>query len=272
MRVLLVDDDEGVRAAMREILELQGYEVVSAANVSQALVQIVSSQFDVLVTDLHMPDPSDGFAVVTAMRHFQPGALTVIISGFPDVDAAMRAISIQADEILAKPIPPREFVEILRKAHFRRPLATRKQTVAAILERNIDTTLQHWLFVVKKTDELLQASLTDEERIRHLPEILGCILNRLSRMSDAESSIIPAPATLFGECRRSQGYSAFMLAQEWRILQSSIFETIQRNLHLADLSLVIPDLILIADEVHAQLNQSINGYFNANANGVDNAV
>jgi YesN/AraC family two-component response regulator len=39
----------------------------------------------VLITDLHMPNPGDGFTVVTAMRHSQPNALTLLVSGYPDV-------------------------------------------------------------------------------------------------------------------------------------------------------------------------------------------
>jgi hypothetical protein len=74
-RVLLVDDDEAVRGMMSVTLERKGFEVVSAASVSEALKVITTESFDVLITDLHMPNPSDGFAVVTAMRHSQPDAL-----------------------------------------------------------------------------------------------------------------------------------------------------------------------------------------------------
>ncbi|MGB8866970.1 MAG: hypothetical protein WCC71_23000, partial [Candidatus Sulfotelmatobacter sp.] len=41
---------------------------------------------------LHMPNPGDGFTVVTAMRHCQPDALTLLVSGYPDVQSAMAAI------------------------------------------------------------------------------------------------------------------------------------------------------------------------------------
>jgi hypothetical protein len=70
-RVLLVDDDEAVRSMMTATLEHKGFEVVPAASVVEALKLISTDSFDVLITDLHMPNPSDGFAVVTAMRHSQ---------------------------------------------------------------------------------------------------------------------------------------------------------------------------------------------------------
>ncbi len=47
-----------------------------------------------------MPNPGDGFSVVTAMRHSQPNALTLLVSGYPDVQNAMAAIVLEADEII----------------------------------------------------------------------------------------------------------------------------------------------------------------------------
>ena len=56
---------------------------------TEALRRIATETFDVLITDLHMPNPSDGFAVVSAMRHSQPDAFTLLVSGYPDVKSAM---------------------------------------------------------------------------------------------------------------------------------------------------------------------------------------
>jgi CheY-like chemotaxis protein len=82
-RVLLGDDDETVRTMMSATLEKKGFEVVPACNVIEALKLITAESFDVLITDLHMPNLSDGFGVVTAMRHTQPDALTLLVSGYP---------------------------------------------------------------------------------------------------------------------------------------------------------------------------------------------
>ncbi len=84
-RLLLVDDDDSVRSMMNELLESNGFEVVAAANVAEAIKCIATTSFDALITDLHMPNPGDGFTVISAMRHSQPKALTVLLSGFPDV-------------------------------------------------------------------------------------------------------------------------------------------------------------------------------------------
>ena len=76
-RVLVVDDDEAVRNMVQEGLRRDGFEVVTAANVSDALRHIATQKFDVLLSDLHMPLPGDGFTLVSAMRHTHPQALTI---------------------------------------------------------------------------------------------------------------------------------------------------------------------------------------------------
>jgi CheY-like chemotaxis protein len=82
-RVLLVDDDEVVLHMLRESLKSKGFEIVAVGGVIDALKCIATATFDVLITDLHMPNAGDGFTVISAMRHTQPAALTMLLSGFP---------------------------------------------------------------------------------------------------------------------------------------------------------------------------------------------
>jgi hypothetical protein len=66
-----------------------------------------------------------------------------------------------------------------------------------------------------------------------------------------------------GRLRYLQGYTPAMLVHESRILQVTLFGTLQDNLSLLDFSLLLPDVMTIADEVDAQLTQSIDSYMNA---------
>ena len=79
-KLLLVDDDELVRETLVAVLEHSEFAVSSAANVNEALKLIGSQTFDVLVSDLHMPGAGDGLTVVSAMRHSNPNAVTLILS------------------------------------------------------------------------------------------------------------------------------------------------------------------------------------------------
>ena len=65
-RVLLADDDEAVRSMLQSVLERDGFEVVATRGVKEALRHIAEENFDVLLSDLHMPHAGDGFIVVSA--------------------------------------------------------------------------------------------------------------------------------------------------------------------------------------------------------------
>jgi DNA-binding NtrC family response regulator len=138
-KVLLVDDDDAVRDMMNLTLERKGFVVVAAANVTEALRCIATESFDVLITDLHMPNPGDGFTVVSAMRHSQPEALTLLVSGYPDVQSAMAAIQLEADDIIVKPFAAADLAGLVREKLLNRRPAARlvKERVGEVLSRCI---------------------------------------------------------------------------------------------------------------------------------------
>jgi CheY-like chemotaxis protein len=113
-KVLLVDDDEIVLSTLSNVLELSGFRVTSAATVPEALRLICSETYDVLLTDLHMPGAGDGLTLISAMRHANPKAVTLLLSAFPQMAAATQAILLQADEILVKPMDVASLVSVIK--------------------------------------------------------------------------------------------------------------------------------------------------------------
>jgi DNA-binding response OmpR family regulator len=270
-RVLLVDDDSAVLAMMTQGLERKGFEVVAASSVTEALTRIATESFDVLITDLHMPSPGDGFTVVSAMRHSQPNALTMLVSGYPDVRSAMAAILLEADEIVVKPFEIGRFIDLVRERVVHRKPTKRadKESVGAILLRCSTGIVEGWLTRAKQSSELNHVSLSDEERTGHLPKLVEDLALRLSkpRATDKDSdAVFSAAAVAHGKLRYLQGYTPAMLVHESRILQVTIFGTLQVNLESLDFSLVLPDVMTIADEVDAQLTQSMDSYMKAMRN------
>jgi DNA-binding response OmpR family regulator len=267
-KVLLVDDDDAVRAMMKATLEYKGFEVIAAANVTEALRHIATERFDVLITDLHMPNPGDGFTVVTAMRHSQPDALTLLVSGYPDVQSAMAAILLEADEIMVKPFEVGKLADLVRTKMLNRKPAARleKERVGTILGRCIASVVEDWLARAKQSTELNHVLLSDDERTGHLPKLVEDLIVRLSKpsvtMKDSDA-VFSAAATAHGKLRYQQGYTPAMLVHESRILQVTLFGTLQRNLSFLDFSLLLPDVMTIADEVDAQLTQSMESYMGA---------
>jgi DNA-binding NtrC family response regulator len=102
VRVLFVDDEPGIRITMPQILRRHGLSVRAVATVNQALAEITSAQFDVLISDLNIGQPGDGFTVVNAMRRTHPNCVTLILTGYPD-ETALEAIRSQVDGYLIKP-------------------------------------------------------------------------------------------------------------------------------------------------------------------------
>jgi DNA-binding response OmpR family regulator len=264
-RVLLVDDDEAVRDIMTVTLKAKGFDVVSAASVTEALKLITTETFGVLITDQHMPNPGDGFAVITAMRHTQPDALTLLVSGYPDVKSAMDFIVLQADEIIVKPFEAGKLVGLLHDKLIKRKLsvATPKERVAAILQRCTGAIVEDWLGRVKKHRKFDHLALSDKERTGYLPKLVEDLVVRLRKPNtpgeESDSSCSEA-AVAHGKMRKSQGYSPGMLVHDSRILQVTLFGTLQSNLSALDFSLLLPDVMTIADEVDSQLTQAMEGY------------
>ncbi len=264
-RILLVDDDGAVRAMMTQGLERKGFEVVAAASVIEALRRIADESFDVLISDLHMPNPGDGFTVVSAMRHSQPNALTMLVSGYPDVQSSMAAILLEADEIVVKPFEIGRFTDLVRERVVNRNPIKRshKESVGAILLRSTVDIVRAWLARAKESSELNRVPLRDEERTGHLPKLVEDLALRLSKPRSTDrhnDAIFSAAAVAHGRLRYLQGYTPAMLVHESRILQVTIFGTLQSNLNSLDFSLVLPDVMTIADEVDAQLTQSMDSY------------
>ena len=82
-KILLVDDNDSVRTTLSAVLTANKFRVTAAANVSEALHLIDTEAFDVLLCDLHMPGAGDGFTVVSAMRHTNANAVTLVFTGYP---------------------------------------------------------------------------------------------------------------------------------------------------------------------------------------------
>jgi DNA-binding response OmpR family regulator len=261
LRILLVDDNDDIRETYQIGLQNRGFEIVPASSVSDALRLISTEKFDVLLSDLHMPDDGDGFTVVSAMRHTHPQAVTLVLSGYPAIKEAMSAILLEADEVLTKPIGIAAIAEIIQNkltSHSTRTL-TKKESVAEILERDMTPTIQHWMTKVEQNDELMRVPLNYQNRTGHLPKLLGDLVLRI-RLSPADEIPLSSAARDHGILRREQSYTAPMIVEESRILQVSIFNTLQNNLKTVNFSSVLLDVMTIADEVDSQLKQQMIGF------------
>jgi DNA-binding response OmpR family regulator len=245
------------------VLEVSQFRVTAATNVGEALHLIDTEPFDVLLCDLHMPGAGDGFTVVSAMRHTNPDAVTLVFTGYPALEQAMDAILLQADEILVKPLAIPTLLALIREKlqkRGERQVTNPGERVASILDRDALATISNWLTRVERDDELVCVPLTMEQRTGHLPKLLEELVRRLRVPRNLGTKQVSEAAIEHGKVRQSQGYSVSMIIEESRILQVSIFETLQNNLTTVDFSLLLMDVMTIADEVDSQLKQTISSF------------
>jgi DNA-binding response OmpR family regulator len=261
-RVLLVDDDPDIRELLIVKLGQDGFDVTEACDVNEALRHIASNSFDVLVSDLHMPGAADGLTVISAMRHANPETVTILFSAFPQMDIAVKTILAQTDQILVKPSGISTLSKTIRARlaqdfFYAKPM----ESVATILERSIGKTVDAWYARVEQDEGLMNLSLSREEREGYIPHVLKDVVLRLrSDRSLGDKDIISTAAHRHGLLRREQGYSAAMMVDESRALQVSIFETLNKNAEFIDFSLLLKNIMAIADEVDSQLSQAMMSY------------
>jgi len=263
-RVLLADDNDEISALLQEGLENCGFEVVIASSVRRALSLITAEQFDVLLYDLHTPDASDVFVVVNALLHIHPNTVLLVLSRYPALQGGLSALLLKPDEILLKPIRIGAITQRIRKM-LENPTVHRSVTtenVAAILERDLEPMIDSWISQVELHEELRCVDLGYAHRTAHLPNLFNELISRLRSPSEASAPLSTA-AHEHGILRRKQGYTAAMVVEESRLLQLSIFKTLQDNLRSVDFSKVLLDVRTIADEVDSQLKQQILGYMSS---------
>jgi CheY-like chemotaxis protein len=262
IRILLVDDDEVVRATLSEVLQRTGFAVTTAGDVVEALRRISSETYDVLVTDLHMPEAGDGLTVISAMRHANPQAVTLLLTALPRMEAAAQALLMQVDEILLKPMDVRSLVDAIRQRLVLGRVPAREiESVATVLERTTPATIQAWYTRIQTDEMLMSVPMSHEVRCSHFHQVCRDLVSRLlSSEPIGSSGRVSSAAARHGLDRRRLGYSAAMLVEEWRMLQVSIFQTLQSNLAHIDFSLLLTGIMTIADEIDFQLSQAMAGF------------
>ena len=129
-------------------------------------------------------------------------------------------------------------------------------SVADILERELEPTIKEWLRRVNLVPELTDIPLSDADRTGHLPKLYFDLISRLRLPRDVYPPISIAAAA-HGQIRRAQGYSASMLIEESRVFQVATFGTLHLHQSELDQDQVLLDIMVIADEVDAQLMETV---------------
>jgi DNA-binding NtrC family response regulator len=155
-RILVIDDDEGVRDSMARMLRGAGYAVETAASGEDGLTAARGNAFDVILSDMRMPGIS-GLDVLKRLRDQRVDAAFIVMTGFGTVDSAVEAMKLGAVDFVQKPFFRDELLMRVRSVADRRQLARQVD----LLQRQVRPSLPP-----------LDALVGDSEAMRRVKDII----------------------------------------------------------------------------------------------------
>src|SRR5678809_503790 len=137
-RLLVVDDEESLRITTAAIFEKEGYVVDTAATGDEAIGLLQDSEYDLVLTDLHM-EGGDGLSVLNQIRKHAPLTISVVLTGFASVESAIAALQEGAYDYLIKPCDIDNMKHTIRRGVEHRRLMLAEQKARADLQQlNLD--------------------------------------------------------------------------------------------------------------------------------------
>jgi len=135
MKILVVDDELGIREGCRRALAANGFEVETAENGPAGLAKLRAAPFDVLLVDAMMPGMS-GLEVLQHARKTAPDIICIVITGYATVELAVQAIREGAQDFIAKPFTADMLLQVINRELERLRLKREAERVAILEEQN----------------------------------------------------------------------------------------------------------------------------------------
>lgn len=114
-KILLVDDDTTFCLMLKTWLAKRGFEVEEAFSCKEAVGKMKKSGYDVVLTDLRLPD-EDGLQVLREAKKMLPGVQVILMTGYADISTAVQAMKLGAFDYVAKPVIPDEILKKIQEA------------------------------------------------------------------------------------------------------------------------------------------------------------
>ena len=148
-RILIADDDEAFRITTRAFLNRQGYECEVASDGATAVAMLQASDFDLLISDIHMPG-NVGLELVEKLPEVAAALPVVVLTGHPSVQTAARSVRLQVVAYLVKPCDSDELLSIADQA-----IANYRAYRAVSANRQM---LEKWASDLAQIEEVLRSS------------------------------------------------------------------------------------------------------------------
>jgi DNA-binding NtrC family response regulator len=102
-RILVIDDDQSIRETLAAILQDNGYSVDLAENGYEAIQKSETTNYNLALIDIRLPD-MEGTALLSKLKARVPKTRKIIVTGFPSMDNAIKALNKKADAYIIKPV------------------------------------------------------------------------------------------------------------------------------------------------------------------------
>ena len=112
--ILVIDDSVGVRTMLSSVLHDQGYVVETAENGKKAVKSCKKSPFDVSLVDVELPDMK-GTELLNRLKKLQPRMIRIVITGYPSLESAVKAVNERADGYVQKPFEVTDLLEMIKR-------------------------------------------------------------------------------------------------------------------------------------------------------------
>jgi ActR/RegA family two-component response regulator len=249
-RVLFVDDEPSIRLTLPPVLQEAGFEVRVSESVPDALFEINTNPFDVLISDLNIGEEGDGFLVVSAMRHIQPDCTNFILTGYPAFETALQAIHNQVDDYLVKPVEVGSLIKAVRARVESRGGKRVGMKLAGLLKQT-EKLSESTRTAIKKTGDS-----ADEDLIA----LLTGIVEKLELGREEPSQNASRAASEYGKRMKDQGASLLALLNSFECLNDSVYALLQSSLTTTDMTNIVSDLRRFHHSMNRLLEKSIEGY------------
>lgn len=133
-KILIIDDENSIRRALREILEYEDFEVEEAVDGKEGLQKATSNHYDLIFCDIKMPK-MDGIEVLTALQKEKVEIPVVMISGHGNIETAVEAIKIGAFDFIEKPLDLNRILVTVRNANEKTNLVEEKKVLKKTVQR-----------------------------------------------------------------------------------------------------------------------------------------
>ena len=131
-RILIIDDDEAIRRTLSTILEEKGYIIDTAKSAEEAVKKSASAYYNLALIDIKLPD-IEGIDLLNKLQEISPEMIKIILTGYPSLQNAVKAVNRGADGYLIKPVNIDDLHKMIKK-HLKRQEEERRYSEEKVAE------------------------------------------------------------------------------------------------------------------------------------------